>query len=715
MIYFDTSQNNESESFAVNVSSGPVKRKKKEWNGPFPKGSPEETLNTLLRQYKEIDDIGHEIRDLSAACYDDLQYSITSMKEYTRLMTTDESDNANILAEVRCILSNSMENKTQQFTDISQLTTKFRSKARLLTQKSDLVIDPKHRLPNIEKCFQTMLSVYRKQVHLAKKLEKSVAKVEDYSRDFVKKLSMLRCWVKRWRSAVADIEADRYNLSVLTMRHKLMATFDLENKEMKEELQHTEILYDALSDADLSQEDKCDNEDKFVAVIDEYQVLLNETADAKEHLERLEGEARDLDSLFVEESTLLQNIEDELKEFYEYFSKRPVIKYGLQAKRMIQYATTAMAKLSSVADELDAVSTIQEIKDTISSKHRIPFNVYTSHTLKAAVSHWERTMQSASEAMQWAEIQAKIASQLDAGCTGNFEKQLQTLAQETRELVTDIIREIKGRDGKGVKVDKTSAEHKANKYERIFAKLVKMRKDKTDLIVEAASPLHKKGQTTPQVIDLMNCWNHCIFTMLVLLDDVMYQINLIDLDNPTMEDMVKRKILLNQSSEFYSNLGTRVLCVRENVKMSENDDLVFLPPTKAAAQDISYKSDLDSALLQYSSKLDPYGRITCAGWLDIVYKLSNPDIRVPTLLLKRQELETNFNLLVDGKPFITQKSLKRLTRQYAGLWDYCQKHMTEHFGPESERYAKKGITCYDYKRFICKLLGLRRKLSVNPN
>ena len=711
MIYFDT--NDDFESFAVNVSGPPSKPKKKQWKGPFPKGSPEDTLNQLLTQYKEIDEAAQEVRDLGEACYNDLQSSIGRVKKYTGLITTDEKTNARILSEVQSIIAASMERKSRQCANIIQLTCKFRSKARLLTQKSDLVVDPKHQLPNLEKCCQTMLSLYQKLVHEAKKKEKSEAMLREYQRDFRKKLSMISCWIQRWRCAMADIEADRYNLAVLTMRHKLLSTFDLEDKEMKEEMQHTEILYDSLSeDASISQEDKCANEDKFAAVADEYQVLLDEVGDAKEDLEELEGEARDLDSLFVEEATLFQNIEGELKEFYEYFTQRPAIYSVQQAEKMSRFAGKAMERLLSVADEIDAIFSIEEIKNKISSEHRIPFNVYSSHTLKATWTHWENTIRSACDMMQWLELQGKIATQLDAGLSGNFEKQLESLVLETRNLIADIVRD---RGDKSLVVDKTSTDHRVTRFERTFAKLCKLREEKTNLIVESANSLHKRGQTTPQVIDLMNCWNHCIFTVLMLLDDAIYQCNLLELDSPTMEDIVKRKILLAQSSVFYSNLGNRALCLRDNLKISEHGKVVFLPNNKTAAKDFNFKSDLDSALLQYSSKLDPYGRITCGAWLDMVYKISHPDIRVPTLLLKKQELEHNFSLLCEGKPFLTEKALKRLTRQYAGLWEYCEKNVSEYFGPESERYAKKGITCYDYRRFICKLLGLRRKLSVNPN
>ena len=42
---------------------------------------------------------------------------------------------------------------------------------------------------------------------------------------------------------MVDFKADRYSLiNVLTMRQKLLVAHDMENKAMKEELEHTEIL-----------------------------------------------------------------------------------------------------------------------------------------------------------------------------------------------------------------------------------------------------------------------------------------------------------------------------------------------------------------------------------------------------------------------------------------------------------------------------------------
>ena len=712
MIYFDTSQNDE--AFTVNVSGPPSKPKKKQWKGPFPKGSPEAILGQIIQEYRDIDDEAQEVLDLSASCYNNLQSSIGSVKEYISLINCDSKNNAGILSNVRSIISASMDEKTKNCAKIIQLTCKLRSKARLLTQRYDLVIEPKHQLPNIEKCFQTLLSLYKKIVNLAKKKEKSETLLQEYQRDLNKKMSMINCWVNRWRNAMVDFKADRYSLAVLTMRHKLLVNYDMENKAMKEELEHAEILCESLNEeAAVSQEDKCANEDKFVSMRDEYAVLVNEAIEAKKELEHLEGEARDLDSLFVEEAALLHNIEGELKEFYEYFTMRPVISSAYQADKMFKFATKAMERLSSVAGEIDAVFSIQDIKEKLSAVSRIPFNVYTSHTLKAVWSHWQNTIQSAVEMLQWLDLQKKVTSQLNSNCSAGFEKNLASLAVETRNLVADALCKNGGKDHV---IDANSTDHRVTKLERIFMKLCKMREEKTSVIVEEANPLHKRGITTPQVIDLMNCWNHSIFTVLILLDDAIYQENLVKLASPTMEDMTKRRILLAKSSAYYSNLGSRALCLRENVKMDENGGIVFIPPENdPSAKDFNFEGDPDPLLFKYSSKLDPYGRITCGAWLDMMYKLSHPEIRVPTLLLKKQELEYNFSLICDGQPFLKDSALKRLTKRHRGLWEYCEKNVSEYFGSESERYAKRGIKCYDYRRFVCKLLGLRRKLSVNPN
>ena len=712
MIYFDTSQNDE--AFIVNVCDASSKPKKKKWNGPFPRGTPESILGQIIQEYKDIDDEAQEVLDLSAACYNNLQSSIDSVKRYISLINCDSKNNSNILSEVRSIISASMDKKTKNCAKIIQLTCKVRSKARLLTRRYNVVIEPKHQLPNIEKCFQTLLSLYKKIVNLAKKKEKSDTLLLEHQRDLNKKISMISCWVHRWRSSMVDFKADRFSLAVLTMRHKLLVAFEMENKAMKEELEHAEILCECLSEETaVSQEIKCANEDKFNSIRNEYQVLVSEAVEAKKELEQLEGEARDLDSLYVEEAALLQNIESELKEFYEYFSMRPVISSAQQADKMSKFATKAMERLSAVAGEIDAVFSIQDIKAKLSNVSRISFNVYTSHTLRAVWSHWQNTIQSAVEMVQWLDLQKKVTSQLKSSCSAGFEKHLESLAVETRNLVADVLCKNGGKD---YVVDATSTDHKVKKLERTFMKLCKMREENTSVIVEEANPLHRRGITTPQVIDLMNCWNHSIFTVLILLDDAIYQENLVKLASPTMEDMTKRRTLLARGSAFYSSLGNRALCLRENVKMDEHGEILFVPPeNEPSAKDFNFEGDPEPSLLRYSSKLDPYGRITCGAWLDMMYKLSHPEIRVPTILLKKQELEHNFRLICDGLPFLKDATLKRLTRKYRGLWEYCEKNVSEYFGPESERYAKRGVKCYDYRRFICKLLGLRQKLSVNPN
>lgn len=687
------------------------------WNGPFSKGSPEDNLNCLIRQYKELDDAVREIARISQCSYMDLQRAIILVKSYFPREDAGDIDDANILSEIQEVISTTMEGKIVRSNEILRLTCNYRSKARLITRDAKLVIEPKYQPSNIERCFQTLLSLYKALVHKIHEKKRSNAKRQEYQREFSKKLSMVRCWVQRWRSSIADREADRFNLSVLTMRHKLYSSLELEAKEIMEEIQHIQILLRNLyDDPKVSEEDKCRGEDDFESLNEEIDALNDELQIASSDMLNLEGEARDLDSLYVEESTLLEHVESQLKEFYEYFNSRPVITSAKLAARVSKLARSALNKLSAVAEEIDALNSIEEIKANLGSKHKIPPNVYTSRTLKGAWEHYQNTLQCAGDMIHWAEHQIKVHSSLEKnGSLGNLENLLEDAALETRDLIAEIVQECSYHDKV---VDKMSHHHRIVKIERVFGKLLTMREKKANQIVESAIPLHRHGQTTPGVLDLLNCWKHCIFTVLMLVDDALHQEKLLQLYSPTLEDVVKRKLLLNKSSLFFKSLGYRVLGMQENIKLNDNQNLVLLPadnPTAARDTDFNCNIESDSQLMDYCTKLDPYGRITCSGWLDMVYKTTHPDTRLPTLKMKRTELQHNFKLLCDDKPFITEPNLKRLCRNFPGLLAYCKKNISEYFGPENERYNKKGIMCYDYNRFIARLLGLRRKLSVNPN
>ena len=66
-------------------------------------------------------------------------------------------------------------------------------------------------------------------------------------------------------------------------------------------------------------------------------------------------------------------------------------------------------------------------------------------------------------------------------------------------------------------------------------------------------------------------------------------------------------------------------------------------------------------------------------WLDVLYKLSD-SVRDSTLLLRKAELEEQFKLLSDGKPYITEQVLREILGSRDDLMTFALKHSSEYFG-----------------------------------
>ena len=56
----------------------------------------------------------------------------------------------------------------------------------------------------------------------------------DYKLEYKKKYSMIRCWLQRWESCIADVGGERFNAPALAMRHKLLQRLSHESESMKE-------------------------------------------------------------------------------------------------------------------------------------------------------------------------------------------------------------------------------------------------------------------------------------------------------------------------------------------------------------------------------------------------------------------------------------------------------------------------------------------------
>merc|ERR1712013_640464 len=130
-----------------------------------------------------------------------------------------------------------------------------------------------------------------------------------------------------------------------------------------------------------------------------------------------------------------------------------------------------------------------------------------------------------------------------------------------------------------------------------------------------------------------------------------------------------------------------------------------------AAKDFQFKAEISDHLLAFSNRVDPYGRVSCSMWLDILQAMRGGSTPLSltcaagdaphSAAQRRKHLEEQFSLLADNQPFLTEESFRDILEPREELLTFALKHVTEFLGWEAQELAKNGVKCYDYKRFVC--------------
>lgn len=674
-------------------------------------------VNHVLRQYMKMDKDGQELVELSAGYQGDLQKWLGILKQYEIQIGDDAVENEEILNNVRSLISTWSSRRIEKFCKISLLTSRVHSLGKMMKVDTPVFIRPAHSLANLEKVYVSINTVYRRIERKVKDKEAMKSKVFELQKDFQKKNNKVRHWINRWTAAIADPDRERFNPSVLNMRRKLMDKFNKERRFMDEELSKAHRLMDeVVEDGAAAQDGKCEVEDTYNVLFDDFKNLKEEAKKVEKRLSKYEFEARELDGLMFEEAALLQNIDLQLSEFYQFFVSRPALNSKRSLSTMVGYIEEAWRKLYGVAAEIDAVYSIKEIFEKMKKKafrkEPLPHNFYTSHTLEGILVHYENTLRRAQGMEGWLEKQRRILDQLETECGGQLDTTLKELADMLQSDVKSVWNAIDGIGGDGRSINLQLLGRISVKVERLTARINTCMIDKTPEIFSLARPMHERGMVTPRVIDLLDCWDHCLLTLQILQDDLAQQQRLVKSKNLSLEETFQRGALLSRLNDYYKNVGTGMAIPRDQIVLSEKGKVMILPPGKDARQDEDHADKAPANLLQFSDRMDPYGRVTCCMWLDMIYQ--NSGRMYPTLSLKQRHLEHTFNMLCDGKPFITEKAFKEIFGDNLRLFDFAKNHCSEFFGWEAQQFTEHGEKCYDYKRLVCKLLGLHRRLSIRP-
>lgn len=445
--------------------------------------------------------------------------------------------------------------------------------------------------------------------------------------------------------------------------------------------------------------------------------LLGELQETRKKVTVYEVEARDLDGLYLEQATLFAAVDSQLRQAYEYFSSRPHLVTVESVKRTEKMLMKAYEKLAEIAHEIDAIFSISDKYEKELSGLKVPRNPYTSFSLKGLWTHWQNVLQCAGEMDTWLNDQKTVVDQLHNKYGKKLDGALLELVNDLYGILKEphdkfINRALDGERTQQIVNQLAETNLWRKRLDRAVFRINSRRSEYTVPLYDLAEGLHKHGIMTPQLIDMVNCWDHATQTLQLLSDDAKAQVVVLEAPNPTIEELTTLRYLVNRNNEYFSKLNGRLLLPPSSIKINEDKDVIILldQPDEVSPD---FKCDITSEYLKISSRIDPYGRVTCSMWVDMKIKSANTFCR--TRFLRQKDLENNFNLLAGGKPYITEEEIVGVLSEMPGLEEWVQKNVTEHFGWESEEDVREGIKCYDYNRFVCKLLGMNRKLSVNPN